>query len=454
VGLTKTTKNGKASFRVSFWNCEGKLQSIRLGFMQKRHAESIASYVQSLAEAARAGTSPEPHILSWVRSVEEDLRTKLLNAGLVANARAISLKELLASFIKNQSVKPATLTKFEQVSANLLAYYPDDQPIRKITAGSAADFRAWLAKNGNIRDKIGENARKTLSDNTVRRRTGIATQIFNYAIKHKWIDDNPFKDLPCTVHENARRQYFVPVADVQLAIDTAPNAEWRAIIALSRYGGIRIPSELTAMTWADVDIEGRRMTIRASKTEHHADAGIRVCPIFPELMPYLNDLYILAQENKRTPDDFVFETRGSETIYRSGFLRILRRAKIAPWVKLFHNMRASRQTELFDSGYPIKSVCKWLGNSPQVAMKHYAMAREEHLDRASELTDDLEAQRVAQQLAHSAHITGYQEATELNAGEGRICENSKETEYLQGSVNVPENGKMGEEGLEPTTSTL
>jgi integrase len=59
------------------------------------------------------------------------------------------------------------------------------------------------------------------------------------------------------------------------------------LFALSRYGGLRCPSEHLALTWGDVDLEAGRMTVRSPKTEHHHGKAYRVLPIFLELRPYL-----------------------------------------------------------------------------------------------------------------------------------------------------------------------
>ncbi len=69
-------------------------------------------------------------------------------------------------------------------------------------------------------------------------------------------------------------------------------------------------------------------------------------------------------------------------MFRTGLLRILKRAGLTPWPKLFQNMRASRETELLDE-FPIKDVCSWIGNSQAVAMKHYAMRRQDSFMRAA-----------------------------------------------------------------------
>jgi hypothetical protein len=50
------------------------------------------------------------------------------------------------------------------------------------------------------------------------------------------------------------------------------------------------------------------------------------------------------------------------------------RAGLDLWEKPFQNLRASKVTDLLDR-FPIKDVCSWLGNSPDVAFKHYAMSR-------------------------------------------------------------------------------
>jgi hypothetical protein len=63
-------------------------------------------------------------------------------------------------------------------------------------------------------------------------------------------------------------------------------------------------------------------------------------------------------------------------------LRILAKAKVTPWPRLFHNMRGSRETDLLER-FPIHVVCAWLGNSEKVALKHYLKVTPEHLERAT-----------------------------------------------------------------------
>ncbi len=120
------------------------------------------------------------------------------------------------------------------------------------------------------------------------------------------------------------------------------------------------------------------MTIHASETEHHSTGGVRVCPIFPELRPFLESAWDAA------PNGAVYVVeryRGNSVNLRTHFERLIKQAGLVPWPKLFQNLRASRETELM-AVYPAKDVASWLGNSVPAATAHYAMATAESFQRA------------------------------------------------------------------------
>lgn len=55
-----------------------------------------------------------------------------------------------------------------------------------------------------------------------------------------------------------------------------------------------------------------------------------------------------------------------------------------PWPKLWQNLRATWETELAES-FPSHVVCSWIGNSIQVAAKHYLQVTEDHFASAANL---------------------------------------------------------------------
>ncbi len=69
------------------------------------------------------------------------------------------------------------------------------------------------------------------------------------------LSENPFTDVKPGSQTNRARMYFVRAEDSQKVLAACPDAEWRLLFALSRYGGLRCPSEHLLLKWADVDWE-------------------------------------------------------------------------------------------------------------------------------------------------------------------------------------------------------
>ncbi len=375
-----------------------KRKGVRLGKTDLPTANSIKSKIELIISAVSGNTSIASEATQWLTRISDTLHDRIARTGLIEarhSNNVHTLGELVEKCVEAaQHKKPATVIKIKQAGENLKRYFKANKSIEHISPGDAELWRIWLKDHGNIREgkkrkvkgrlskAVKQQPRRTsLSENTVRRRSGLAKQIFSFAVKMRWIAENPFKELVCSVTANEERMQYVPAEVISKAIEAAPNAEWRAIIALARFGGLRIPSELAKMTWNDIDFVAGRMTIRASKTEHHRGKGIRFCPIFPKLRPYLEELAEIAEPgNKTSFSDRVFPNGGDSANLRTGFLRILERAGVTAWPKLFQNLRASCETDLLEH-YPVKDVCSAIGNTQAIAMKHYAMAKDEIFDR-------------------------------------------------------------------------
>lgn len=259
-------------------------------------AKGILDHVEHLIGVKERGGRPDTETARWLTKISRELRNKLLKVELIDpvadDLGPVTLGPFLAEYVSiRRDVKEATQLCYRRAVNCLVEFFGAERRLDSVTAADAERWRIWLATEGNQRNK----ACKKMADNTVRRRTGRVRQFFTYAIKQGVISSNPFDGLPATVHGNTKRQQFVPSETIETVLDTATCAELRAIIALSRYGGLRIPSEAVRLTWQDVDFEAGRLTINAKKTEHHEDGGVRFCPIFPELRPFLQELYDRAK---------------------------------------------------------------------------------------------------------------------------------------------------------------
>lgn len=228
--------------------------------------------------------------------------------------------------------------------------------------------------------------RKTvgLSENTIRRHIGITRQFFNSAMEAELIKTNPFRGQPVSIRANPERFYFIKQETALKVLDACPDAQWRLIFGLTRWGGLRCPSEVLALKWQDIDFEHNRFTVHASKTKHHADAGIRTVPMFPELKPLFQDAFDNAKEGAIYCVD---RYKGKWSNLGVHMARIIKHAGVEPWPKIFQNCRSTRETELFKmTGGNIKAVCSWIGNSPAVAMAHYAQVTEVDMQEAAKMS--------------------------------------------------------------------
>ena len=383
ISYEKQTKRRAIQFVL-----DGKRFSIRLGKVNKKQAESAKFYIEDLLACKMTGTAPQGQTAEWVASLASTIRKRLERAGLVPKRPDCPrLGKWLAEYIGSRSdVKPNTIRNLKQVERNLIEFFGNSRKLDEIAAGDADEFRIYLKS-------------QELSEGTIRRRCKRAKQFFYAAIKKKLISENPFNGLNCGNYSDASRFYFVTSQEAQAVLDGCPDAEWRLIFALCRYGGLRCPSEVLGLKWEDIDWERSRFTVRSSKTEHHVGGGIRQVPIFPELHPHLRDCFEQAEEGQVY---VISQYRDPRVNLRTRFGRIIERTGLESWPKLFQNLRSTRETELAEQ-YPIHVICAWIGNSPAVAAKHYLQVTEGHFKKAVQNPVHFPVQQAAARLCTASH---------------------------------------------------
>ncbi len=92
-------------------------------------------------------------------------------------------------------------------------------------------------------------------------------------------------------------------------------------------------------------------------------------PLFDRLRPYLDAAWEAAQEGQThvIPENLYLPAANGPSGWvncnlRTTFEKIVRRAGLEPWPRLFHALRASWETDLARE-YPITTVCRWIGNT-------------------------------------------------------------------------------------------
>ncbi|WP_391524847.1 tyrosine-type recombinase/integrase [Lacipirellula limnantheis] len=391
----------------------------------------------------------EADLAEWVLGLDLDFAKKLARVGLIHDPQAkpaATLAAFLKAYIDGRvDLKPATKIVRGQVVRDLNEYFGESREVQNITPGDADDFKQWL---------VG----RKLAPTTIHKRLQVARSFFHAMRRRKLIDENPFEGVKSAATGIKNRQHFVTPSEIAQVLEACPDHHWRAIVGLSRFGGLRTPSETLSLRWQDIDWEAGRLTVTSPKTEHHADGASRVIPLFPELRKLLAESFDLAPVGAVYVVDERFRKSAMGPAgwmnpnLRTHFTRIVERAGLKPWPRLFHNLRASRETELVER-YPLQVVTDWLGNTPKVAMRHYLMTTDEHFAAAvrdDNLTAEADADKAAQNAAQQAHVSTCRESQPVVAAH-------KKTPVLPGLANpcdTVQAFRMAGAGFEPTTSRL
>jgi integrase len=430
-----------------FTDADGKRRTIRLSDVSKTKAGTFYAHLDKLVEARRLGEKIPGDTLNFLKNLNDRLHKKLVKLKLleprevpVTEPEPVEQRVLLGEFLddyitKRTDVKPATRTFYGHTRRNLVEYFGDKKPVFEITEGDADDFRRYL---------IGELP----AEASVNRRCGMAKTFFRSAVRHRLIPSNPFQDLDASIKGNASKQRFIDRATIDRIIEFAPDAEWRLLIVLARYGGLRIPSEALSLRWCDIDWEKQRIRVTAPKTEHHENRGTRDIPIFPELVQPLQEAWDQAEEG----DEFVISRHRPQSVinaagnwhgvnFRTQFTKIIRRAGFEPWPRIWQNLRSSRETELA-SDHPLHVVCAWIGNTERIAARHYLQVTDAHFEKALHKALQYEAESGGTEsesppLSQSIDVTNY-------------ASSNKKSDLTP----IRETAFMGDAGIEPATSTV
>ncbi len=369
-GTTTTT------WRVLFVDPAGKRQTIRLGKVPKKLAESVKLKVEALLAAKIAGLPLDAQAAGWLAEIGDSIHDKLARTGLVEPREKVAVVEWsLGSFFEHYfgtlgQQKRMTALNYGRARRLLEEFFGKGRRLDSIHEGDADEYRAWLLAPTKSRKAF------ALASAAVDLRR--ARQFFKAAVRRRLIDSNPFSDVRCATQANPTRSHFVSKETIETVIAACPNHDWRLIFALARYAGLRVPSELDELKWTDVNWERGRITVQVPKKAHLSGHETRIVPIFAELRPHL----IAAFEAAEPGAVYVVPRAHGGRNLRRYAEQLLDRAGVAKWPKLFHNLRASRETELLAT-HPAHVVFSWIGHTAAVARSHYLQVTDADFDRAS-----------------------------------------------------------------------
>ena len=442
--MASISKDASGGIRILFIGTDKKRRAIRLGKVNKKLAETIKLRVEVLVAALATKTPLDNETAAWVGSIGEELAEKLAAVGLVRARESRKLRDFLDNYIagrKNDGhTKGATLITIRRVADDLTTVIGAGADLRAVTVENAERFKQFY------QDKEHAGA-------TIYRRLKMAKMLFNHALKLKLVSENPFADVKGKNTNPIARRHYITESHTLKIIDAA-NPTWRTIVALARFAGLRCPSEVLSLKWENVDFASGRMTVTSPKTEHLEGREYRVVPIFARLRQHLEDAHELAAPGEvyvvsgLQGNGYRATAQGEggwlNTNMRTTFEKLIRRAGLQTWPRLFQNLRASCETDLMQN-HPIHVVTAWIGNTPKIALGHYLQTLDSDFQKA--LSGGAESGAlVAQNAAQTAADGERQDRTGIE----ETLENTAFRPVLSDAVRYCPYVQVAKVGLEPT----
>src|ERR1039458_5479731 len=275
---------------------------------------------------------------------------------------AISFGQVATMWLESVAIhlqKTTYVRRLYCINASLRIFKP--KPIGKITL---LDCERWAT----ARSKLVKARTFNCDLETLR-------LVFNYAISHGLVMDNPAAGIrrrrldTAVVVIPSRQQFKMLIADMRLrAVNSADIVEFLA------YSGFR-SGEAHEVRWADVDFASKilRITVGDTETKKHT----RSIPLFPPLERLLRDMLARLRKPPNPSDHALADIHAGWALSTA-----CRRLGLPPYHR--HTLRHFFCSTAIEAGVDVLTVSKWAGHlDAQMICRVYGHASEEQSNEMS-----------------------------------------------------------------------
>lgn len=314
------------------------------GWTKARLSKARLSQEKELAlQPGRVGAGEAPTLKAWVEQWKAN-RSDLSKTSLRLVDRTVRMME-----------------DFEHHGARP---FDPDRRIDRITRAEAAAWRAWLSKR-----TVPNDPDELVSEATVCKYIRCASSLFGTrtgAASVDLIPFNPFDRLKKNAQTETKGHPTLTAQQEQSLLDACPSAEWRSLVALVLYAGLRI-GETALVEWSDVKWGEGKLSVPKYKTRR------RDCLMLPELEAVLLEGFDLSEGGRVVPL--------SRSNLNREMTKIIKRSGVEVWPEVFQALRRRRDV-MWKQQYPEFIVDSWLGHSGQVSRDHYLTVPEDVYESA------------------------------------------------------------------------
>ncbi|MFN8103409.1 MAG: site-specific integrase [Acidimicrobiia bacterium] len=196
-------------------------------------------------DGQRRRRSVTGHTKKEVAAKLDDLRKELDQHGTVA-AADLTFRDLFTAWIDTAApakVQPSTVANYRTLAEKHLLPTLGNRQVGKLQPADLERVLRMMSKDGYRRSTLVH----------VRQ---VGSQVLDWAVRRRQASWNPFKiaEIPPNAAP-ARQRESLTVDEVRRVIDAAAEHRNGALLTVGITTGLR-PGELTALTWASIDLDG------------------------------------------------------------------------------------------------------------------------------------------------------------------------------------------------------
>jgi integrase len=243
----------------------------------------------------------------------------------------MKLQEFCDSYVASLTISQSTRKSYGQAIQWACRYFGKDRPLDSIAATDFGEYLDFLLLK--------------LASSSAKRHAKRLRSILREATEQGLIPTNPASGFNLFSPPD-RSLPLVSIADSLRIMDHCPTADWRLLVALTRFAGLR-PVEVLDLEWKHVRADRLKVYSRRG--------GIRDCPLFAPLRQVLEH----ARDIPGRSPTYVLSHVRDHTNVTTALRKIIRSAGVPPISKPFYAFALTRRRELLQT-IRFAAVNDWL----------------------------------------------------------------------------------------------
>ncbi len=275
-----------------------------------------------------------------------------------------------------------TAEEYERVVRLYIEPHFRGVPVRKLRPAAVSEWVVTLMRGG------GRNG-KPISARTAKHAFALLSGALRWAVRQQIVFQNACDAAEAPTPKRSEARALEP-DEVSKIIAIARGTRWENFVDLALMLGAR-RGELLALTWADVDFEARRVTVRASLSQTAGATAIkstksgrvRMIPLTAAAIDAFRRQKVLQNEHRLADGDF-YQADPRRPVFTdeigvqltpkaatNAFARLARKAGIG--TTSLHSTRHTAATHLIAGGIDVTTTAAILGHStPTVTLSIYS----------------------------------------------------------------------------------